>query len=225
MTSSKLASCVVAGLAGVLLFSTMAFLLLPRLLNWDAVVILSGSMEPSLKAGGIAYVDSSVDGGALDVGDVVTFGREDGSVVTHRIVGRYVDSSGVRYQTMGDANSTPDRQLIEPADVQGKVVLFVPWLGGWSQWLQNHAHFQILIWPIAALIVINELWSIGRQVRRGDGAPGPSTHGGAQRSRRIEVVRSMARRAATSLRLRLLRLRLRLARLRRLSNASRRALS
>jgi signal peptidase len=169
---SKLASALVAVGAGAVLLVAMAVLLVPRLLHWETVVILTGSMEPVLDAGGIAYVDTSVDATMLNAGDIVTFRRADGAIVTHRIIELRRDSAGVAYQTKGDANDAPDQQLVRPADVMGRVVVFVPEVGGWSRWLQEGRNFQLLLGPIAAAVVLNEVWSVAARLRRRDGPAG-----------------------------------------------------
>jgi signal peptidase len=166
MTRAKLAQLLVAGAAVVALLGAMTVLLAPRLMHWETVVILTGSMEPVLDAGGIAYVDTTVDTAMLGEGDIVTFRRFDRAVVTHRIIGRVQDSSGLAYQTKGDANGAPDQQLVRPADVMGRVVVYVPKVGAWSQWLQEGANFQLLLGPVAAAVVLNELWSIATRLRR-----------------------------------------------------------
>jgi signal peptidase len=222
MTYAKVATYAVAGVAGVVLAISLALLLVPRLLHWDSVIILTGSMEPALQAGGIAYV-ASVDPLTLEVDDMVTFHRDDGSIVTHRIVARQAGEGGVRYQTMGDANASPDRDLVAPAAIEGKVVASLPYVGRWSQWLQGHANFRALIWPIAALIVLNELWSIAGHLRRRDAGPNVGARGEWQTSRFIEALRAALRRVTVRIRLQAYRARLRLAKIRKPVDAPGRA--
>lgn len=171
MTYPRLASVVLSGVAAIVVLFAAAVLLVPRLLHWETVIVLTGSMEPALGAGGIAYVDTSVDTAVLVEGDIVTFRRADGAIVTHRIVSREQGPDGLRYQTRGDANAAADPLLVRPADVMGRVRVFVPRVGAWSRWLQEGANFQLLLGPIAAAVVLNELWSVARRFRGREEAP------------------------------------------------------
>ena len=74
--------------AVVLLVGLAAGLLVPRAMGGTTLAVLSGSMEPTIKAGDLIGV-RSVDPESLTVGDIVTLQPESGNptLVTHRIVG------------------------------------------------------------------------------------------------------------------------------------------
>ena len=73
-------------------------------------VILSGSMEPGIPTGSVAYIDVK-DRTDLEVGDVIMYRASEEINVTHRIVD--FDSAG-NLITKGDANDTADLRPVSP---------------------------------------------------------------------------------------------------------------
>jgi signal peptidase len=117
----------VAGLAGAV---CIAWFICAPLLGLSLVVVMTGSMSPSLPAGGAAVV-VPVAAADLEVGDVVTVprpGRENSASslpVTHRIVAidTVVGAASSRSLTLrGDANDTNDRQPYVVSDAQRMIV-------------------------------------------------------------------------------------------------------
>ena len=120
-----LASLLVLGALGV---SSFAFPLLLRTPT-PLVVVMSGSMEPSLRPGDLLVVEGYRSRGP-DVGDVVVYrSRRYGRVVVHRVVG--VDESGGKniLLTKGDAVKLADGEPVEIGDVLGSVRWRIGWLG------------------------------------------------------------------------------------------------
>ena len=61
----------VMSVALVALLGAVALVAGPRLLGWQGVVVLSGSMEPTLQTGGVAFVQPA-DASEIQVGDILT---------------------------------------------------------------------------------------------------------------------------------------------------------
>lgn len=107
-----------------------ALIVLPRAMGWQGVLVLTGSMEPALDTGGVAFVDR-VQPEDVRTGDIITFTRADSSQrVTHRVIEVVATSAGPRYRTKGDANDIPDDWVVKPSQLVGKVRLALPELGG-----------------------------------------------------------------------------------------------
>jgi len=120
-----LASLLVLGALGVSSFAVPLLLRTPTPL----VVVMSGSMEPSLSPGDLLVVEGYRSRGP-EVGDVVVYrSRRHGRVVVHRVVG--VDESGgkIILLTKGDAVEFADGEPVEMGDVLGSVRWRVGWLG------------------------------------------------------------------------------------------------
>lgn len=94
-------------------------------------VVLSGSMEPALKTGGVILTDLKEKD--AEVGDVITF-QKDERTVTHRVAGKTDEG----YLTKGDANEEIDRSFTAFDEVLGTVVFYVPYLGYGIVWIQEY---------------------------------------------------------------------------------------
>jgi signal peptidase I len=127
------------GLLAVMLFG-LAVLLTPvsQLVGWEIFAVLSGSMEPTIKVGGIVAVHP-VPADQLKVGDVITFvdqNRPD-TFVTHRIVELSVNDGQATAKTKGDANDTADAWSVPANKAVGRVDLSLPYLGFLMIWLSS----------------------------------------------------------------------------------------
>lgn len=118
---------VLAGLLGVTVVLGAAVNLVPRLLGWQALTIVSGSMAPSVRPGDVVVVDPG-PGWPAPVGTVITYRRPGtGALVTHRVIS--VDLGQRAYLTRGDANPVADAEPVPAADVLGTVRMVVPSVG------------------------------------------------------------------------------------------------
>src|SRR5687768_3924255 len=108
--AGKVASWLVTLFAAALLLAFIGWVTLPRVLNLQAVVVLTGSMEPALPVGSIAFVQKSGPEN-VSAGDILTFYRPDVQqrvLVTHRVVAVIGDRNGQAFKTQGDANTEED---------------------------------------------------------------------------------------------------------------------
>jgi len=96
----------------------------PMLFGIRPYVVLSGSMNPAIKTGSLAYVYTKADPDSLREGNIAAF-RLGGSTVTHRVIG--VDED--RIYTKGDANDTADEFVVKKSDVVGRTIFSIPLLG------------------------------------------------------------------------------------------------
>jgi signal peptidase I len=140
--------CLAGSAWAILGFFLFLFLLLlfSALNPWIyARVIISGSMEPTIKTGSLVIV---VPQDEYHEGDIISFqdpviGRND-----HRIVG-VVKSNGTTYfVTKGDAARMADQTLVPIDKVEGKIVLIFPYLG----YIAYLGFFAALI-PISMLVL------------------------------------------------------------------------
>ena len=98
-------------------------LYLPGLFGMRPYMVLSGSMEPGIPTGSLAYIKDTKE--TYEPGDAVAF-QTDGIPVVHRI---YAHGEDGAFVTKGDANEYPDGRLVSPSDILGECVLVVPRAG------------------------------------------------------------------------------------------------
>ena len=119
---------------------------LPKIFGYSQVIIISGSMEPEIKAGDMIIIKELAD---YRKEDVVTY-RKDKVLITHRVV--EVNTSGVI--TKGDANNAND-EPISLSDIEGKVVLCIPGAGKFILFLRTPTGMLAIISLILLLYIIN----------------------------------------------------------------------
>jgi signal peptidase len=119
-----LAVYVLVGLAGGVLLA----IALPLAFGARPLVVLSGSMEPTLATGDVVVV-KRVGPQQTRAGDVVTYRNPDGDLVTHRV--RSVRRRGDRFElvTKGDANNAAERWTMDADGELSRAVYRVPMAG------------------------------------------------------------------------------------------------
>ena len=86
---------------------------------------MSGSMEPEIKTGSVAYINSKVKAEEIKIGDIIGFTTKEGQV-THRVVEINSDGSFV---TKGDNNEEEDTSPVQADKVKGRTVFTIPVIG------------------------------------------------------------------------------------------------
>lgn len=118
----------------------------PTIFGWSWAVVISGSMEDAIGVNDLVVIHGQED---YAVNDVITFRSAD-SIVTHRILEERPDS----YITKGDANNTADLTPTLKSDVIGKVVLVIPGIGKFIEYLRTPLGMLCLVAVGFALIEI-----------------------------------------------------------------------
>jgi len=92
--------------------------------------IPTGSMRPTIYPGALVVVQGVSSPGQIRVGDIIEFSPSwfNGSVV-HRVVEVQSNQGSLVYSTKGDNNTSPDVLPVSYANVTGRVVLIVPYVG------------------------------------------------------------------------------------------------
>lgn len=140
----------------VIVILLAGFVFLAPRFGWGVNPVMSGSMEPALKVGGVV-VSKPIPFGEVREGDIISFrfaGQRE--VITHRVIRIIKDESGKTWlQTKGDANEDPDPNLVGPTPTGKiqKVVFHLPYLGYLAVFMKSKFVFPILV-GIPALILI-----------------------------------------------------------------------
>ena len=101
----------------VLLFAVLS----AQLFGIHRYLVVSGSMEPSLYAGDMVFVNSNVDFEDVQLGDVIIFQYEDMNII-HRVVDEAIIDGEKRLKTKGDNNKNADGYLTTEDNFSGVVV-------------------------------------------------------------------------------------------------------
>jgi signal peptidase len=141
-----------------MLIAVAAFVALaigPRLLPYQTVTMLSGSMQPTVPTGSLA-IDVSEPVSALRVGQVITFHAPvpGDPVVTHRVVSVERRDGRVLIRTKGDANSGDDPwHAVVRGDRVWRERAALPWIGSAIHQLRQPTAHLVTAWalPFAAL--------------------------------------------------------------------------
>lgn len=128
------------------------------------LTVQSGSMEPAIRTGSLIVVKSQ---GNYQKENIITFYSASGSkdTTTHRIVA-VIDGKGERnFQTQGDANGTPDGNLIPESRVIGRVIGKVPYAGYAVAFARTLPGLVIIIIIPATIIVYEEMKKIHHETK------------------------------------------------------------
>jgi len=151
---------VLLGIAAVLLLVSI----LPVPGNFKVKIVLSGSMEPTIRTGSIVIVKPDDD---YKIGDVVTFQKRiDKDPTTHRIEEIRIIGGNPQYITKGDANNAVDRGEIQKEDIVGKVLSSIPYLGYITNFIQKPIGFSLIIVLPAIVVVYDEARKIWREIAK-----------------------------------------------------------
>lgn len=122
------------------------------LLGFQSLIVLSGSMEPALKAGDVIVVKKTAPE-LIKEGDIITFQVAGDVLVTHRVQEIISSAGGVGFKTKGDANRIEDGSLIEEQQLLGRVFLRIPFGGYMVNLVRSKWGFVLLlIVPVFILI-------------------------------------------------------------------------
>ncbi len=158
---AKRTAGLVSGLA-VLGAVAYAFLFLA---GYRPVVVYSGSMEPTLGVGSLAFVER-VPAAEVRTGDVITFSDPNGRarLVTHRVA-EVVEApgGGHAYRTKGDANAERDPWAIALPDGAGRLAFDVPYVGYVLWYAKTREARTALVLLLAGLVLVVLLRAIWRR--------------------------------------------------------------
>jgi signal peptidase len=151
---------------GALVIST-AFMVLAPKFGLQMHSVMSGSMEPAMKPGGMVVCKSTpVD--QVSIGDIIGLASE-GKEITHRVIDISEKDGQLWFQTKGDANDSPDADPVSPnGPTVERVVYHIPYLGFVAVFMKSRLAFLLFICiPALALLFLlcKDFFSGVREVR------------------------------------------------------------
>ena len=88
-------------------------------------VVLSGSMEPTIKTGSLCFINKHADYDNIKEKDIIAFKSGKKTLVTHRVVS--INEEG--FETKGDNNNNKDEGIVTKDKYVGKNIFWIPKLG------------------------------------------------------------------------------------------------
>ena len=117
-------------------------------------------MYPIIKNGDLIAIDRS-EKEKYDVGNIVSFVSEDGSIITHEIIRIDDSTETIRYYTKGENNNYQDNDYIEIKHIIGEYKGFrIPLLGyviGFGSTPVGYVLLVILPLGFVSFLVVKEL--------------------------------------------------------------------
>lgn len=115
----------------------------PDFFGYKSFVIVSGSMEPTIKKGDAILV-KEVPEEEIKTNDIISFTQGETNV-THRII-EIVEENGIKkYKTKGDNNNTEDKEKILYEQIEGKYQFKISQFGIVTEILKSKITLMILI--------------------------------------------------------------------------------
>ena len=108
----------------VLLFAV----LIAQLFGILRYLVVSGSMEPSLYAGDIVFVNTNIDFEDVEIGDVIIF-KHRGMNIIHRVIETMTINEKTYFKTKGDANKFDDGFVVSTENFSGKALFHIDKIG------------------------------------------------------------------------------------------------
>lgn len=159
---TRIASWVILAAAFVVVAGLVAIAVGPRFLPYQALVVRSGSMAPTIPTGSVVFY-RHVNANDVKVGQVIVFSKpgQPSERITHRVYKIGAGPTGKYFITKGDANGAPDDWRV-PAVGKGWVASFhVPTVGYVLADMQSTtARLLLLLIPAVLLgaITLVEIW-------------------------------------------------------------------
>jgi signal peptidase I len=90
-------------------------------------------------------------------GDIIVFRQTtSGELIVHRAIAKVERDGKWYFQTKGDGNSTPDSPSPNTPEenVEGKVIMRIPWIGHIALFMRNSSGIYIIILLIVILVIV-----------------------------------------------------------------------
>lgn len=136
----------------ILLLAAVAIVLIaPKLMGYQTLAVLSGSMEPEISVGSIVFT-KEIEPELLEAGDIVTYRLSGDTLVTHRVMEN--DQTAEQLITQGDANETADVSPVAYDNVVGKAAMHLPLLGYLSIYIKTPIGIAAICGFLVVLILL-----------------------------------------------------------------------
>lgn len=126
----------------------------PNLFGYRAFYVSSGSMTPTIPVGSLILVKET-DPEDIKEKDIITYEDSNKTVVTHRVI--EIDQYDQSFVTQGDANESEDPFPVEAAQLIGRVVFHIGYIGYIFDFIRSKYGLIALSAFLLLLLVLNSL--------------------------------------------------------------------
>lgn len=120
----------------------------PMFAGCGSMVVITGSMSNTINKGDLIIVKRTND---YKLGDIVTYIASNGEVITHRLI-NYEDEAKTMFIAKGDANPSSDIMPVKADQIVGEVVLTIPKVGLFFDWVLHDGGIIYILALIAVVI-------------------------------------------------------------------------
>lgn len=130
----------------------------PALWGYKPLVVISGSMEPTLKVGSILYYHKE-NMEAFEPNDILVY-MTNHHIVSHRIV----DISKDGFTTKGDANPSVDSSKVYHKQILGKGSNWcIPFLGYYTDYIYHHKYLLYISISLLMIDLCNDFYKKNKE--------------------------------------------------------------
>lgn len=128
---------------------------IPQVAGISVFNIVSESMEPTINVNDLIVIKKCKES-EIENKDIITYKKDDGTAVTHRVIRKNKVNGETIYTTKGDNNPVEDDGVIKYSQVHGKYVFKIKGIGGFVEKIQkNNGLITVAIAVIIFVILKN----------------------------------------------------------------------
>lgn len=123
-------------------------------------VVVTGSMEPTIKTGSVAFT-KEIDPQTIKPGDIIAFTSPSNSqdTILHR-VSSISSTDPLLFKTKGDNNNDIDAWDVQDVGVKGVYLFAIPYLGLIAAALKQPLGFSLIIGIPALIFIVSQIFNI-----------------------------------------------------------------
>jgi len=168
----------------LLVLLAVLLVVLPAVLSSSLAVVYSGSMEPEMPRGALAWMEP-VNPATIEVGDIIAFNppwMEPDVTVSHRVI-EVINGETLAFITKGDANEDPDFNVIPADNVVARVSFNLPNMGSLLLRVGQYTRSRL---GLALFVALPTVLLIGSAMRDMNFMFSPGKRRARQRKKMIE---------------------------------------
>lgn len=131
----------------------------PDILGYKPFIIVSGSMEPTIKTNDIV-ITKEIKQEDIQKGDILSYKSKDNLIITHRVIDIIENETEEEYIFKGDNNNVEDIKSVKYSEIEGEYLFSIPLIGSIALYVQTPTGLA------ASILIIFLIYSIIEIVRK-----------------------------------------------------------